>query len=192
MWQVDRGSGRCRASSTRASTARRRIASSPASSMCSRCARRSSDFRRNGIAIRRPAASRRYVRQGARLSRRADRRRHQVSVGAEPTRGAGDARAGVASDAATGVTRRAAVRCWIRGSSSVRIARGPHWTSSLEQAMRLMNWSFAWHLLGGRAHVFDADARGVPRWLVDLISTAISSPATSRAIRRRTITCSAS
>jgi hypothetical protein len=27
-------------------------------------------------------------------------------------------------------------------------ARGPHWTSSLEHAMRLINWSFAWHLLG--------------------------------------------
>jgi hypothetical protein len=27
-------------------------------------------------------------------------------------------------------------------------ARGPHWTSSLEHAMRLLNWSFAWHLLG--------------------------------------------
>jgi hypothetical protein len=27
-------------------------------------------------------------------------------------------------------------------------ARGPHWSSSLEHAMRLINWSFAWHLLG--------------------------------------------
>ncbi len=27
-------------------------------------------------------------------------------------------------------------------------AQGPHWTSSLEHAMRLINWSFAWHLLG--------------------------------------------
>ena len=27
-------------------------------------------------------------------------------------------------------------------------ARGPHWASSLEHAMRLINWSFAWHLLG--------------------------------------------
>jgi hypothetical protein len=26
---------------------------------------------------------------------------------------------------------------------------GVHWTSSLEQALRLVNWSFAWHLLGG-------------------------------------------
>jgi hypothetical protein len=26
---------------------------------------------------------------------------------------------------------------------------GPHWTSSLELALRLVNWSFAWHLLGG-------------------------------------------
>jgi hypothetical protein len=27
--------------------------------------------------------------------------------------------------------------------------QGAHWTSSLEHAMRLINWSFAWHLLGG-------------------------------------------
>jgi hypothetical protein len=27
--------------------------------------------------------------------------------------------------------------------------RGPNWTSSLEHAVRLVNWSFAWHLLGG-------------------------------------------
>jgi hypothetical protein len=27
-------------------------------------------------------------------------------------------------------------------------ARGAHWSSSLEHAMRLINWSFAWHLLG--------------------------------------------
>jgi hypothetical protein len=28
-------------------------------------------------------------------------------------------------------------------------AQGVHWASSLEHAMRLINWSFAWHLLGG-------------------------------------------
>ena len=28
---------------------------------------------------------------------------------------------------------------------------GPNWTSSLEHAVRLVNWSFAWHLLGGEA-----------------------------------------
>jgi len=26
---------------------------------------------------------------------------------------------------------------------------GPNWTSSLEHSVRLMNWAFAWHLLGG-------------------------------------------
>jgi hypothetical protein len=26
---------------------------------------------------------------------------------------------------------------------------GPNWTSALEQAVRLVNWSFVWHLLGG-------------------------------------------
>lgn len=30
---------------------------------------------------------------------------------------------------------------------------GVHWTSSLELAVRLLNWSFAWHLLGGQASV---------------------------------------
>jgi hypothetical protein len=34
--------------------------------------------------------------------------------------------------------------------------RGVHWTSSLELALRLINWSLAWHLLGGdRASLFD-------------------------------------
>lgn len=46
--------------------------------------------------------------------------------------------------------------------------RGVHWTSSLEHALRLINWSFAWHLLGGdRMVVFDG-ADGIAfreRWL---------------------------
>ena len=45
---------------------------------------------------------------------------------------------------------------------------GPNWTSSLEHAVRLVNWSFAWHLLGGNDaylfHTADGQAfRG--RWL---------------------------
>lgn len=35
---------------------------------------------------------------------------------------------------------------------------GPHWTSSLEHAVRLVNWSYAWYLLGGDgAHVFQGE-----------------------------------
>jgi hypothetical protein len=46
--------------------------------------------------------------------------------------------------------------------------RGPHWTSSLEHAMRLINWSFAWHLLGGDESPLFAGAEGAAfrqRWL---------------------------
>lgn len=36
---------------------------------------------------------------------------------------------------------------------------GPNWTSSLEHAVRIVNWSYAWHLLGGAASiVFDGEA----------------------------------
>ncbi|HEY9197913.1 MAG TPA: alginate lyase family protein [Gammaproteobacteria bacterium] len=36
--------------------------------------------------------------------------------------------------------------------------RGPHWTSSLEHAVRLVNWSYAWHLLGGDgAQIFQGE-----------------------------------
>ncbi len=48
---------------------------------------------------------------------------------------------------------------------------GPHWSSSLELALRLVNWSFAWHLLGGaQSPVFHGAAgeafRG--RWLTSI------------------------
>lgn len=45
---------------------------------------------------------------------------------------------------------------------------GPNWTSSLEHAYRLINWSVAWHLLGGNSSIlFDGDqgARFKARWL---------------------------
>jgi hypothetical protein len=45
---------------------------------------------------------------------------------------------------------------------------GVHWTSSLEHAIRLLNWSFAWHLLGGNAAPIFAGAAGEAfkqRWL---------------------------
>jgi len=45
---------------------------------------------------------------------------------------------------------------------------GPNWTSSLEHAVRLVNWSFAWHLLGGEASPLFMDDAGQAfkrRWL---------------------------
>jgi Uncharacterized protein conserved in bacteria len=50
-------------------------------------------------------------------------------------------------------------------------ARGPHWTSSLEHAMRLINWSFAWHLLGGEHSPLFAASEGrafQERWLASI------------------------
>jgi hypothetical protein len=45
---------------------------------------------------------------------------------------------------------------------------GVHWTSSLEHAIRLVNWSFAWHLLGGEAATIFRGTAGEAfrrRWL---------------------------
>lgn len=45
---------------------------------------------------------------------------------------------------------------------------GVHWTSSLEHSVRLMNWYFAWHLLGGEASpLFEGEAGAAfrRRWL---------------------------
>jgi Heparinase II/III-like protein/Heparinase II/III N-terminus len=45
---------------------------------------------------------------------------------------------------------------------------GPNWTSSLELALRLINWSCAWHLLGGDEAAVFADRDGEAfkaRWL---------------------------
>ncbi len=45
---------------------------------------------------------------------------------------------------------------------------GPNWTSPLEHAVRLVNWSFAWHLLGGEASRLFMDDAGQAfkrRWL---------------------------
>jgi hypothetical protein len=44
---------------------------------------------------------------------------------------------------------------------------GPNWTSSLELAIRLVNWSFAWHLLGGDQSALFAGTTGAAfkrRW----------------------------
>ncbi|MEN9866035.1 MAG: hypothetical protein RL748_1625 [Pseudomonadota bacterium] len=45
---------------------------------------------------------------------------------------------------------------------------GANWVSSLELAIRLVNWSFAWHLLGGKDSRLFQDAEGqqfMQRWL---------------------------
>jgi hypothetical protein len=46
--------------------------------------------------------------------------------------------------------------------------RGPNWTSSLEHAVRLVNWSFAWHLLGSHHSILFEGNEGrdfKSRWL---------------------------
>ncbi len=46
--------------------------------------------------------------------------------------------------------------------------RGPNWSSSLEHAVRLANWSFAWHLLGGHHSILFEENAGrdfKSRWL---------------------------
>ena len=48
---------------------------------------------------------------------------------------------------------------------------GVHWTSSLEHAIRLVNWSFAWHLLGGDDSPIFRGAAGESfkqRWLTGI------------------------
>ena len=52
--------------------------------------------------------------------------------------------------------------------------RGPNWTSSLEHAVRLVNWSFAWHLLGGDQSVA---LRGNRRPPLPISMAAIDLPA---------------
>lgn len=49
--------------------------------------------------------------------------------------------------------------------------RGLNWCVSLESAVRLVNWSFAWHLLGGEASVLFAGKEGRSfreRWLASV------------------------
>ena len=53
--------------------------------------------------------------------------------------------------------------------------RGVHWTSSLELAVRLLNWSVAWQLLGGRDSPLFAGADGAAfraRWLASVYQHA--------------------
>lgn len=48
---------------------------------------------------------------------------------------------------------------------------GPNWTSSLEHAVRLVNWAFAWHLLGGENGVLFASDTGQSfkeKWLTSI------------------------
>lgn len=57
------------------------------------------------------------------------------------------------------------LRSWLE---QVPYLRGPNWTSSLELAIRLINWAFVWHLTGGNASpLFDGE-RGTAlksRWM---------------------------
>jgi len=49
--------------------------------------------------------------------------------------------------------------------------QGVNWTSSLELALRLVNWSFAWHMLGGDASIIFDGAAGHAlrlRWLTSV------------------------
>lgn len=49
--------------------------------------------------------------------------------------------------------------------------QGVNWTSSLELALRLVNWSFAWHILGGEtATIFEGDSGQALRlrWLASV------------------------
>jgi hypothetical protein len=52
---------------------------------------------------------------------------------------------------------------------------GPNWSSALESAMRLINWSAAWQLLGGASSPLFEDARGAHfrlRWLESVFQHA--------------------
>ncbi|HWZ62591.1 MAG TPA: heparinase II/III family protein [Steroidobacteraceae bacterium] len=57
------------------------------------------------------------------------------------------------------------LRSWL---DACPFGRGPNWCSSLEAAIRLINWSIAWQLLGGAGAVLFAGSEGArlrQRWL---------------------------
>lgn len=71
----------------------------------------------------------------------------------------------VTGDLRYGYGVRAQVESWIE---QCPVGRGPNWVSALELGIRLINWSFAWQLVGGwRSRLF-ADEEGAAfreRWL---------------------------
>jgi hypothetical protein len=71
----------------------------------------------------------------------------------------------VTGDARYALGIRAQIESWIE---QCPVGRGPNWVSALELGIRLINWSFAWQLLGGwRARLF-ADEEGAAfreQWL---------------------------
>jgi len=71
----------------------------------------------------------------------------------------------VTGDARYSLAIRRQIDSWIE---QCPVGRGPNWVSALELGIRLINWSFAWQLLGGwRARLF-ADEEGAAfreRWL---------------------------
>ena len=71
----------------------------------------------------------------------------------------------LSGDARYAVGCRRLVESWI---AQCPYPRGAHWCVSLEHAIRLVNWAFAWHLLGGDHGVLWADSPGLAlreRWL---------------------------
>lgn len=68
-------------------------------------------------------------------------------------------------EARYGETLRAHIDSWIEQCPP---ERGAHWTSSLELAIRLINWSIAWQLIGGSSSPLFAASGGAAfreRWL---------------------------
>ena len=156
--------------SMRRSTARPPSGFSRANSTCSRCARQariSAALESRSEDGPRGAAD---VRQVARLPRRATRRRHQVSLGAgrhaelvtlaQAWHLTGDSRYSAGC--------RTLLDSWFE---QCPYPLGPHWTSSLEHGVRLLNWSFAWHLLGGDDSALFESSEGRAfreRWLASI------------------------
>ena len=91
------------------------------------------------------------LRQAARLPRPRPGRRHQVPVGAEPPPAPRDAGAGLRAHAASASYLDALAEQLDSWFLACPYGRGPNWSSALEAALRLVNWSIAWQLVGGRS-----------------------------------------
>ena len=89
------------------------------------------------------------VRQAARLPRPRPGRRHQVPVGAQPPPAPRDARAGLRAHRASAPTSTTIAEQLDSWFLACPYGYGPNWSSALEAALRLINWSAAWQLLGG-------------------------------------------
>ncbi len=68
-------------------------------------------------------------------------------------------------DARYALCLRAQIESWLE---QCPVGRGPNWVSPLELGIRLINWSFAWQLIGGSRSRLFADEEGAAfreRWL---------------------------